>query len=100
MLETLYQTAIHTPWWVYVLVVVLLQIGIKSSKASVVSLKKLLIAPIVFSIMAIEALINNLAITPFVLSIFGIALLVGASLGWLQVSMQLLKFDRNVAFQS
>ena len=95
MLETIYQTAIHTPWWVYLLLVVLLKIGINASKTSVVSIKKLFIAPVVFGVMAIETLINNIALSLFVLSIFSIALLIGAVLGWLQVRKQSLRFDRN-----
>lgn len=95
MYETLLDTLVHTPWWVYVILVVILQIGFKSAKTSTVSLYKLCIAPIIFTGMAIETLINNLALTPLVSGTFAATLLIGILLGWWQVARQQLQFDRK-----
>lgn len=95
MIETIWQVAKQTPWWVYVLFFALLNIGIKASKTGVVSLIKLSIAPIIFTIMAIETLLNNLALDSFVVSIFAATLLLGVVLGWLQVAFQTLRFDKR-----
>lgn len=95
MLDTLYQTAINTPWWVYLLLILLIKIGINSAKTSVVPLKKLVVAPLVFTIMAVETLVNNLTLTLPVIALFAITLLLGILLGWLQVTKQALTFDRS-----
>lgn len=94
-MNMIYQAAIHTPWWVYVLLVVLIQIGFKAAHSGVVPLLKLFIAPVIFGVMAIETLLNNLSMSGFVATTFLISTLIGVSIGWLQVARQQLAFDRD-----
>lgn len=94
MLEIIYQTAINTPWWVYVLLVIFLKIGISASKTSVISIKKLFLIPTILGVITIETLINNIGFSLFVLSIFSVSLLMGVALGWLQATKQSLSFDQ------
>ena len=95
MLEIIKQTALHTPWWVYLLLYFLLKMGFKAASTRVVSVKVLFIGPVVFTFMAIETLINNFKITGFDISIFSIALITGAAIGWYQVSTQSLRLDKE-----
>lgn len=95
MFDTIYNAAVNTPWWVYVLLIVLIQVGIKASKTGTVPLGKLFIAPIIFTAMAIETLLGNIDLTTDVLIGFAVALLIGIGLGWWQVSMQSLRVDAN-----
>jgi len=48
MIETIWQTAVNTPWWVYFLLCFLVKMGVQASKTRVVSLKRLLIIPLLF----------------------------------------------------
>lgn len=93
-MEIVKDILVNTPWWVYLLLVVLIQMGVRASKTGVVHLGKLTIAPLIFTYMAIETLVNNLVLTPYVYSVFAGTLLLGILLGWIQVSMQSLRFDK------
>jgi hypothetical protein len=95
MLEPLYQTAIQTPWWVYLLLVILLKIGINAAQPAVVPLKKLFIAPVIFGYMTVHTLLANVTLSALTLSIFALALAIGALVGWIQIARQALKFDHT-----
>lgn len=95
MFDTIYEVVINTPWWVYLLFAILVKIGYKASKTGTVSIIKLSIAPVIFTVMAIETLLNNLDLTFFVCLSFVLFLLLGIAIGWTQVTMQNLKFDRK-----
>jgi hypothetical protein len=84
-----------TPLWVYLLLAVLLMMGFKASKTGVVNIKKMLIAPIVFTLMSIESLYTHLSITFYVLGLYVGALSVGIGLGFLQVNRLKLKVDQK-----
>ena len=86
---------IKTPIWVYFLLVILLMMGFKASKTGVVHIKKMLIAPIVFTLMSFESLYTHLSITPYILVLYMSTLSMGAGLGFLQVNRLLLKVDRK-----
>ncbi|NGX37998.1 MAG: hypothetical protein K1000chlam2_01167, partial [Chlamydiae bacterium] len=46
-----------TPWWVYLLFVYFLYVGIKSLKPRVISLKKILILPLILFVWSLYGLI-------------------------------------------
>lgn len=75
------QTIIHTPWWAY-----LLFIGIKASKIRVVS--------IIFTWMSVKTLLTALKINTLSVGTWGIAILVGVTLGWLQIIRHKLVVDK------
>lgn len=95
MTETIYQTLMHTPWWVYIIFIVLVKLGLRASKTSITHLPKLAIAPAIFTYMAVDSLINNLHLTRQVLLIFSGTGLLGILIGYLQVTRLTLSFDRE-----
>jgi hypothetical protein len=95
MMETIQQTLWNTPWWVYVLLVYLIKIGIRASKKNIVSLKKLLIIPLVFTFMSLHTLIYAFAIDVTTLSVWSISIVVGILLGWIQVFQYDLRVDKS-----
>lgn len=84
-MTTAYYFLINTPVWVFILFAYLIFIGYKSSKTRVVSLKKLFIAPIVFTLMSIHSMIHELQGDYWMALVWLLGMVIGASLGWLQV---------------
>ena len=94
-MDAIWNAAIHTPWWVYLLFVYLMFIGYKASKTGVLPLGKLVILPAVFVAMSIETLINSFKITPLLFGIWLLSILLGAGLGWLQIFKQAIRVDKE-----
>ncbi|MCF6764498.1 hypothetical protein L3V82_01850 [Thiotrichales bacterium 19S3-7] len=80
---TIYYALIYTPWWVYVLFIYLLFIGIKASKPSHTPIVKLAIVPLIFLGLSIESLINQTNLHGINLITYGVALLIGAIIGFI-----------------
>ena len=94
MTDTIWQAAIHTPWWVYLLMLYVLIIGIKASKGRIVSLKKLCIIPVIFIAMSIHTLVTSFKITPFSVTTWLMTILIGTLLGWLFIYRFTLRVDK------
>lgn len=52
----IWQAAIHTPWWVYVLLGYLIAVGIKASKERVIPFWKIFVLPTIFLSISIQNL--------------------------------------------
>lgn len=73
----------HIPWYVYVLLYILVVRGIKALKDNQISLKKVLILPVVMNVWVIIELQQMLGFQHLTVLIgFGLSLLIGAGLGW------------------
>lgn len=73
----------HIPWYVYVLLYILVVRGIKALKDNVISLKKVLILPVAMNLWVIIELQQMFGFQHLtVLMGFGLSLLVGAGFGW------------------
>jgi len=83
-----------TPTWVYIIFVVLILLGIKASKTSVVPIQKLCILPILFTYMSVHTLLVSFAINTISVSTWIVATLIGVALGWMQVASYQLKVDK------
>ena len=94
-MEFIWQIALNTPWWVYLLLVVLVKIGIRASKTSIVSFKKLFLMPVIFSFMSVHTLMTSFKVDFFAVSVWGIAIFLGVLLGWFQVFRRDLKVDKK-----
>ncbi|TNF67512.1 MAG: hypothetical protein EP298_06910 [Gammaproteobacteria bacterium] len=83
IITTIYYTLAYTPWWVYVLFIYLLFIGIKASKPSHKPISKLAIIPAIFLILSIESLINQTNLHGINLLAYAIALVIGIIIGFI-----------------
>ncbi len=83
----------NTPWWVYVLFIYLVIMGLKATRTRTVALWKLFILPVLFSWMSIHSLISSFPIDAFSVSTWGGAILIGTFFGWLQMHRS--KIDIN-----
>lgn len=94
-METILDALQGTPWWVYVLLVYLIIIGIQASKTRVVSILRLFILPILFTVLSLETLLT--AVTPdfFAVSSWLGSVMVGVILGWWQISLWRIQTDRR-----
>ena len=94
-METLLITLWYTPWWVHVLFCFLVSVGVKASRTAVVIIQKMLIAPVVFTLLSLQSLYTHLDIDLFVLTVYVLSSCAGILGGFLQVSMQSLRVDRE-----
>lgn len=93
-LNIAWQFIINTPWWVYLLLAYLIFIGIKASNTRIVSIKKLLIAPVIFTVLSLETLLTAFKITPLSVGTWIAAIIIGIGLGWLQIIRHKLIVDK------
>lgn len=94
-LNIIWQTILHTPWWVFLLLAYLIFIGLKARKTSTVSIYKLAILPAVFLIMSIESMISHFKIETLSVSTWMISIIIGSAIGILLVYKSKIKVDRN-----
>ncbi len=94
-MNQIWQTLTHTPWWVYLLFVYLILLGIKASKTRMVSLRKLFVIPLFFTFISIHTLFTSFSINAFSLSVLVGSILVGTLAGWAQIIRYQLKIDKQ-----
>ena len=95
MFETIYQFAINTPWWVYLILAYLIFIGIRAGRPGFISLKRAVIIPVAFTALSIYTLLSVVQPSILHITIWLIAMLVGSFIGWIQIKFSRLKIDRE-----
>lgn len=91
----IWETAIHTPWWVYLLLSYLIAVGIKASKARTIPFWKIFVLPTIFLSMSIQTLMTIENIEYLSLGSWVVAVLVGSLFGWWQVKRLDIKIDKK-----
>lgn len=84
-----------TPWWVYVIFIILINVGVKSIKNQVIPLGKLFIMPAVFTAFSLHTLISSVAFNYVNIAVWLGSLLLMAVVGWLQIARYPIKVDRE-----
>lgn len=92
-MEAIYDALNHTPWWVFLLFIYLLKVGVDASKPSKVSLIKLFILPTLFFLLSLNNLYTAVQTTPFNFLIYGIFLGFGLIVGYFLVKNLSINFD-------
>lgn len=94
-MNTILNAAMQTPWWVCVIFIVLINRGIAASRPQVVSLKKLVLFPLIFIGLSIHTMMTSFQMNGFIFSlcVFGIA--IGSVAGWLLVKNHHYKVDKK-----
>jgi hypothetical protein len=94
-MDTLWQAIANTPWWVYVILIYLITLGIKATRRTKVPLLKLTIMPVIFTALSVHTLITAFKIDFYSITLWVISILVGCVLGWIQVSRFDLRVDKQ-----
>ena len=89
----MFQLLEMTPWWIYILFIYFLMLGVRASNPTVVSLKKLAAIPIFFLGWAIYHLFTDLETRYFFLVPWIFALAAGSFIGYLQVRNWAIRVD-------
>lgn len=84
---------INTPWWVYVLFVILMIIGLKATKPRAVPFHRIILLPGIFTIWNIAWLADRLQGHLFLFIFWVIGLIIGAFIGWQTVLSWKVHFD-------
>lgn len=84
------------PWWVYVLFIVLVRLGMKATKGMTVSIYRPILLPVVFVAWSLYSLYSHLALGLWsLLPLWIVSLAFGAYLGFLEVRSWHIKGDRH-----
>jgi membrane protein CcdC involved in cytochrome C biogenesis len=94
-MESTWQIAIHTPWWVYALFAYLIFVGFKASRTRTVSIKKIFIIPIIFAAMSVHTLMTSFQLDAMTIMVWSAAIFIGMVLGWIQVYQYHLEIDKK-----
>ena len=78
---------IHTPWWVYLILVYCIFIGVKSLRTSIIHIRKLFFIPLIFGYLSLHTLITSFNLDALIIFIYVISLLIGIGLGSLQLKL-------------
>lgn len=91
----IWQSTIHTPWWVYVLLGYLIAVGVKASKVCIIPFWKVFVLPTIFLSMSLQTLATIETIAFLNIGSWIVAMLVGNLLGWWQVKRLDIKIDKK-----
>jgi ABC-type amino acid transport system permease subunit len=84
----------RTPWWVWILFVFLLWIGLRALRPSTGPFWRLAILPLVFLVWGLQSLVSRYPIDAFSLGPWLLAIAIGVALGLLLVARVELRADR------
>jgi len=95
MMSTITAFLEQTPWWVYLLFFYLIKLGIGASKTSVVPLKKLVILPLIFTVLSIHTMIVSFQVTAAVVEVWFASILLGTFFGYVLVRNYVFRVDKK-----
>lgn len=84
-----------TPWWVWLIFAFLIYRGINALQPRVTSLRSIFLMPTIFFGFAVNSLLKNPCATPYVLSLWLLALLAGVGAAWLLNRRLVIKADKR-----
>ncbi|MCX7124287.1 MAG: hypothetical protein NTU49_00745 [Gammaproteobacteria bacterium] len=84
-MNSILTTLKETPWWVYLLLYFLIVMGVKALKTQVVSIKRLIILPLVFIVLSVHTIITAFQLNTSSISIWLGSFIVGALIGFILV---------------
>jgi len=85
-METIWEIVIHTPVWVYLLLIYLIFIGIKETKSRVIKLPCIFIGPTILSALSIHTLMTTVLEAGYlIIGSWILGIVFGGILGWWQM---------------
>ncbi len=95
-MENIWDIVSGAPWWVYVLFVYLASIGIQATKPRTLSIKKVIVLPLVFVAWGLYSLFTKVALElTFLIPVWLVFLALGSYLGMKEVHSWQLSIDRR-----
>jgi hypothetical protein len=97
MNNSIWEIIANTPWWVFVLLVYLIRVGLGATRSRIVPVRRLLILPTIFIALSFVSMYNNMQLTFDHVLIWSAAFMIGSCLGWLQFKALKIKAVKNRA---
>jgi len=94
-MKTIWQAAFYIPWWLHFISIYLLIMGVQASKKRVVSILRLFILPLLFTVLSLSALLTALKLSSFCVSVWGVAGLSGGIVGWIATKRLKVRVDKR-----
>lgn len=85
----------HVPVWVYVVFFVLLNLGIKRCYTRVSAIERIAIVPVIFILLSLHSTISFFNFSIVVISLWLLAGVIGALLGYLHIKNRIIRADKN-----
>lgn len=80
-MSEVYYFLVNIPWWVYLIFIYCIFIGVKSLKTSVIHVSKFFVIPIIFIYLSLHTLFASFSLNFFIIFTYIISFLVGIYLG-------------------
>jgi hypothetical protein len=93
MLEAVQQFLLNTPWWVYLVLALILYRGIRATKTRVVTISKLFILPILLILLSAHTVLTMTTLTSMLALNLLVTILIGFLIGWYTTKMLDIKVD-------
>ncbi|WP_110954897.1 DUF6622 family protein [Anaerosinus massiliensis] len=95
-MEKIWQIVMHTPIWVYILLLYLIFVGVRAAKTRVTKLYHIVIMPMILFTMSILMLVGTITeCNGVVVGSWSIGLVIGSIGGWRQVKNNEIQVDRK-----
>lgn len=94
-MKNLWDILSGAPWWVYVLFIYLVSIGIKSMQPRTLSIKRVVLIPLLFVAWSLYSLYNKFVGFPSLIPLWIISLILGSYLGVKEVRCWHFQKDRH-----
>lgn len=95
-METIWEIVIHTPVWVYLLLIYLIFIGIKETKSRVIKLPRIFIGPTILSALSIHTLMTTVLEAGYlIIGSWILGIVFGGILGWWQMKRLRIQVDKK-----
>lgn len=95
-MEQIWEIVIHTPIWAYLLLIYLIFIGIKDTKARVIKLPRIFIGPTILSALSLHTLMTTvLEVSYLIIGSWILGVVFGSILGWWQVKRLKIQVDKK-----
>lgn len=93
--NNIWQALTHTPWWVYLILLMVVHASVRALKPHKIPLRKLFFLPVIFAFFSVHTLVTHFSITLFSVGTFSVAHAIGIFIGCLQVSRISFRYDKK-----
>jgi hypothetical protein len=93
-MNTIIEFMTQTPWWVYVIFIYLIILGTKALQPRVISLKRMFILPLFFTVWSIYSL-YSLFNSPLDIVYWFFSIILGTAIGWIITAAMEIKADKK-----
>ncbi|TAK73019.1 MAG: hypothetical protein EPO11_09310 [Gammaproteobacteria bacterium] len=95
MTNSIWESIADTPWWVYLVFIILIRMGYAATKGRVVHIRSFLVLPVIFIFTSLLNFFVNISFTPTNIALWLGTTLIGIAVGCIQFQLMKIKAVPN-----